>query len=126
LRAREFAPPHEECRALIERARWGKGVRCAFCSSVAVVRCGTDEKCFQRYQCRDCGRRFNARTRTMFEGSKLELWEWFYLIRGRANGRSIHSISKDLRRPYNTIYRAAKKVEKNTLAKEIASVLEGV
>jgi len=123
LRAREFAPSYEECRAMIEKARWEKGIRCAFCSSTVAVRCGLDEKGFQRYLCRECGRRFNARTGTMFEGSKLEIWEWFYLMKGRADGRSIRSIANDLRRPYNTIYRAAKKVEKDMLARRMTSML---
>jgi len=124
LRAREFAPSYEECRALIEKARWRKGVKCPFCSSTAVVRCGMDERGFQRYLCKDCGRRFNARTGTMFDGSKLEIWEWFYLMGGLVDGRSIRSIANDLRRPYNTVYRAAKKAKKSALAKEIATMLE--
>lgn len=124
MRAREFAPPYEECRALIEKARWGKGVRCPFCSSTAVVRCGLDEKGFQRYLCKDCVRRFNARTGTMFEGSKLEIWEWFYLMKEREDGRSIRSIANDLRRPYNTIHRAAKRMENDVLAGRITSMLK--
>jgi len=83
-----------------------------------------DERGFQRYLCKDCGRRFNARTGTMFDGSKLEIWEWFYLMGGLVDGRSIRSIANDLRRPYNTVYRAAKKAKKSALAKEIATMLE--
>jgi len=121
--AGKFAPPYQE---LIEKARWGERVRCAFCSSVRVVRCGTDDRGFQRYLCRECGRKFTARTGTIFDRSKLWLWEWFYMMRGLADGRSIRSIADDMQRPYNTVHRAAKRVRKDILAGRITSMLKNL
>jgi len=125
LSARDFAPSDEKCIEIIQELRWKKGVRCVFCGSELAVRRGRDKKGFQRYLCRDCGRSFNDRTKTVFDGSRLKPWEWFYMIKEHSANRSIYSIALDLGRPYNTIYYSIKKVKEDLLATEIALKMGG-
>jgi transposase-like protein len=123
LTARDFAPSNEKCRQIIEHLRWG--VMCIFCESKRVVRRGKDKKGFQRWLCTACGRSFNARTGTVFARSRLKLWEWFYLIKEHAAGRTIYSIAADLQRPYNTVYYSIQKLKRDLLARQIATKLKG-
>ena len=123
--ARDFWPSDGKCIEIIQELRWKRGVRCVFCGSKLVVKRGRDKKGFQRYLCRNCGRSFNDRAKTVFDGSRLKPWEWFYMIKEHSANRSIYSIALDLDRPYNTIYYSLKKMKEDLLAKEIALKLKG-
>ena len=118
-------PSDEKCREIIQKLRWKEGVRCVFCESKAVVKRGKDKKGFQRYLCKECKRTFNDRTKTIFDKSKLAIWEWFYIIKEHSAGRSIYSIAMDLGRKYEHVWKATKKIKQDLLAKQIASKLKG-
>jgi transposase-like protein len=75
LSARDFAPSDKRCVEIIQKLRWKDRVKCVFCASKSVVKRGKDKKGFQRYLCRTCGRSFNDKTKTIFDKSRLELWE---------------------------------------------------
>ncbi len=124
LSAKDFAPPDEKCISIIQKLRWKDGVRCIYCDSGVVVKKGKDKRGFQRYLCRGCGRSFNDGTNTIFDKSKLEIWEWFYLIK-ESRSRSLYSIALDLGRKYEHVWRNAKKMKEYLLAKKIASKLRG-
>lgn len=125
LSARDFAPSDERCIEVIQELRWKGGLRCVFCGSGVVVRRGKDRKGFQRYLCRNCGRSFNDRTKTVFDRSRLKPWEWFYMIKEHSANRSVYSIAQDLKRPYNTVYYFLKRMKEDLLAREIALKLRG-
>jgi len=108
LSARDFAPSDGKCIEMIRELRWKKGVR----------------RGFQSYLCRNCGGSFNDRAKTVFDGSRLKPWEWFYMIKEHSANRSIYSIALELDRPYNTIYYSLKKMEEDLLAKEITLKLK--
>jgi len=59
-----------KCYDMVRRLRWPDGARCPHCESVGVVEQGRDdtEPQRQRYECRDCGRRFDDLTDTIFAG----------------------------------------------------------
>ncbi len=117
-------PGDEKCIEIIQKLRWKEGVRCVFCGSKEVVKRGEDKKGFQRYLCKKCKRTFNNRTKTIFDKSKLPIWEWSYIIKEHSAGRSIYSIAIDLGRKYEHVWKAAKKIKQDLLARQIASKLK--
>ena len=80
-------PKHESFRKLMSEEecykqlqRWPDGVvRCPFCGqdNIAGPWHTPWQKACHRYRCRTCGKSFNDRTGTLFEGSKLPLSAWF-------------------------------------------------
>jgi transposase-like protein len=67
-----------KCYQTIREMRWSDGVICPHCSSASVLKNGRDdtEPHRQRYECRDCHRRFDDLTGTIFAGHHQPLRVW--------------------------------------------------
>lgn len=67
-----------KCFQTVRDMRWPDGVVCPSCSSTSVVKNGRDDTQpdRQRYECRDCRRRFDDLTHTVFAGHHLPLRAW--------------------------------------------------
>ena len=67
-----------KCFQTIRDMRWPDGVACPFCGSVSVVKNGRDDTQpdRQRYECKDCRKRFDDLTGTVFAGHHLPLRTW--------------------------------------------------
>lgn len=87
-------PDEQSCIDYLEQLRWKDGVVSPFDPSSKVYKCkGNKWKCYnsQRY--------FNAKTNTIFEGSKISLQTWYiaiYLYTGNKRGISSYQLAKDL------------------------------
>jgi transposase-like protein len=124
LTVRDFAPSEEKCLEVIRKLRWGRGVVCPYCNSSSIHRFGKNPKGLQRYRCKTCTKLFTDLSKTIFERTRLKLWQWFYLIK-ESQTRSLHSIALDLEKPYWTIWRNAKKLKEDLLAKKLKKKLRG-
>jgi len=90
---------------LLQQVRWRDGVECPRCRSDRTVRNGS-YRVYQRYLCKNCGRTFNDKTKTIFAHSKLTLTEWYFTIYVflRFN-TSIRQIEAELDLSYKTVRR---------------------
>ena len=59
-----------QCYDTVRELRWPEGRQCAFCASKRVIRRGFDDKeaARQRYECKDCNKRFDDLNGTIFAG----------------------------------------------------------
>ena len=79
------------------KARWPDGVCCHHCGSESV-QIGAKHKTMP-YRCRDCRKRFSARTGTALEGSNLGYQTWviaIYLLATSLKGVSSIKLHNDL------------------------------
>lgn len=71
----------DECREYLEDLVWHGEPKCPFCScSKEPWRLTTFGRFRGLYKCPHCGKRFNVKVGTMFEGSHIPLKKWFYAI----------------------------------------------
>jgi len=73
-------PNEAGCAAILREVRWGDKVTCPHCQSEQVRPLQPYKDVLWRYICRNCGRTFNDKTLTVFDGSKLTLQQWFTAI----------------------------------------------
>ncbi|MGD9822787.1 transposase [Desulfobacter sp.] len=59
-----------QCYDTVRELRWPEECQCPHCDSKRVIKRGFDEKepVKQRYECKDCGKRFDDLTDTIFAG----------------------------------------------------------
>lgn len=106
-------PSEWECAEALREVRWAAGVQCVYCGGRSVVRRGWRKHLYRRYRCRGCGRWFNDRTGTVFAYSKLPLKFWFYTAFMVQSKISVCELAKDLKLPYNTMFRVVGKLRMN-------------
>lgn len=79
-----------------EKHRWPDGIKCPHCWSEHVYRF-KDEV---RFKCKACRAHFNAKTGTMFEGTKLPLRKWYialWLDTVGAKGISSYELARQIK-----------------------------
>lgn len=87
-------PDEQSCINYLEQLRWKNGVVSPFDSLSKVYKCSNN-----KYRCKNTGKYFNVRTKTIFEGSKITLQNWFvaiYLYTSHKRGISSYQLAKDL------------------------------
>lgn len=87
----------QKCREYLELLRWGNVVRCPFCMGKNPNRFkdGKTLKCSDNR----CRKKFNIKTGTIFENSKISLRKWFtaiYIHSSHKKGVSSIQLSKDI------------------------------
>ena len=65
----------KDCLKYLEKHRWKGIIISPFNPNSRVYKYANG-----RYRCKESGKYFNAKTRTIFENSKLPLWKWFYVL----------------------------------------------
>ena len=87
-----------KCYELIRHCRWPEGVCCTACSSTTVICHGHDEtqRHRQRYQCQDCGTRFDDLTGTILAGHHQPLRAWVLCLYFMGLNLSNQQIAKEL------------------------------
>lgn len=71
----EAFPTEESCIRYFEALRWGDNVISPFDSTSKVYKCANG-----KYKCRNTGKYFDVKTRTVFASTKLPLRLWVYAI----------------------------------------------
>jgi transposase-like protein len=99
-----------KCLKLLEQLRWGKTVKCTFCSSKTVKSIKTEQG---RYSCKNCNKSFSVIVGTIFEETRLPLPKWFQIITLMLNaksGISAKEIERNLGITYKTAYYACMRI----------------
>ena len=67
-----------QCYESIRKLRWSNGVGCPFCNSKRVIKRGFSDKhsACRRYECKDCHKRFDDLTQSIFAGHHQPLKVW--------------------------------------------------
>lgn len=107
-----------KCLKLLEQLRWGKSVKCTFCSSTKVNPIKNEQG---RYSCKNCKRSFSVIVGTIFEETRLPLTKWFQIITLMLNaksGISAKEIQRNLGITYKTAYYTCMRVRIGMLMPE--------
>ena len=87
-------PTEKSCIRFLEKKRWPNGVVSPFDKNAKVYKRGDG-----MYRCGTTGKNFNVRVGTIFHGSKIPLYKWFfaiYLITSRKKGISAKQLTRDI------------------------------
>lgn len=70
------------CYDELRQMRWPNGKQCVWCESKDVIRRGYDERHRgrQKYECKDCGKRFDDLSKTIFSGHRQPLKVWMLTL----------------------------------------------
>lgn len=115
----DFMPSEAKCVKVLRKLRWPHGIECPLCGSKKVVKFCPHRKVMHRYLCRGCTKTFTDLTGTIFENTKLDLREWFYIARELQRGTSINQITHDLGRKYDHIMNAAHEIMDSVFMKRL-------
>jgi len=87
-----------QCYDTVRELRWPEGWECPFCDSKRVIKRGFGEKDLakQRYECRECGKRFDDFTGTIFSGHHQSLKVWILCLYFMGLNLSNKQIAKEL------------------------------
>jgi len=121
-----FMPDEGECIGALRRIRWPDGTVCPHCSSMNVIRSGRHLDFYQRYRCKGCGRIFNDKTGTVFEGSRIPIRVWFFTSLMLQYKVSVLELSKTLKMYYDATYRMVKKLRESIYLNQIRGRLRGI
>ena len=75
---------------------------CHHCGSSNFMRYGKDRNGIRCYKCKDCGRKFNVLTGTIFQNHKISITEWIDYCLELFSHMSFNSISKSNRNSLTT------------------------
>lgn len=94
---------HDEksCREFLEDIRWSGTPKCPHCDTESAThyRLTRNGEFHGKYKCRHCRKTFTVTVGTMFEGTHIPLYDWFYAIiqfLTHTKGISSVQLSKDL------------------------------
>jgi len=87
-------PDEQSCIDHLEELRWGGHVVSPFDPTSKVYKCKGN-----KYRCKNTGKYFNVKTKTLFDNTKVELRKWFlaiWLITSHKKGISSMQLARDL------------------------------
>ncbi len=102
-----------DCYTYLEKIRWSNGVVCPVCGAThkeANFWRLADKK---TYKCSKCRKRFNVKTGTVFQESRLSLRKWFmaiFFLTTHSKGISSVQLAKDLNIPQKTAWFLAHRI----------------
>ena len=87
-----------QCYETVRTLRWPDGIECPCCESKDVIKRGFDDKQLarQRYECKDCLKRFDDLTDTIFAGHHQPLKVWILCLYFMGLNLSNEQIAKEL------------------------------
>lgn len=87
-----------QCYDTVRKLRWAGGIQCPWCDTKNVIKRGYDETepDKQRYECKDCGKRFDDLTGTIFSRHHQPLKVWILCLYLMGLNLSNKQIAKEL------------------------------
>ncbi|MEZ5014039.1 MAG: IS1595 family transposase [Chitinophagales bacterium] len=123
----EYFKDEDVCLRHLAEMRWKHGIACPHCGSVRFYSFanGRTYKCAEK----ECRKKFNAKTKTIFENTKIPLSKWFcalYLITSHKKGISSIQVGKDLSVTQKTAWFMMHRLRYMFLAPKLAKPLKGI
>ena len=103
-------PTEKSCIKFLELIRWNGNVISPYDETSKVYKCKGN-----KYHCKNTGKYFNVRTRTLFEASNIPLRKWFmaiYLITSHKKGIASLQLHKDLHVTQKTAWFMLQRIRK--------------
>lgn len=87
-----------KCYEAIRDLRWSEGVTCPHCQSKHIIKRGVDDQneWKQRYECKNCKKRFDDLTNTVFSGHHQPLKVWVIFLYFLGLNLSTEQIAQEL------------------------------
>ena len=87
-----------QCYETVRKLRWPNGIECPSCESNHIIKRGFDdsEQACQRYECKDCRKRFDDLSDTIFAGHHKPLKVWILSLYFMGLNLSNKQIAKEL------------------------------
>ncbi len=95
IELQKFFSDENICWNYLEKLRWNEKIVCPFCGSEKYYKF----KNSHTYKCADCLKKYNAKSGTIFENTKIPLSKWFvsiYIATSHKKGISSLQLSKDI------------------------------
>jgi len=116
-----------KCYEQVRLLRWPDGVTCPRCNSQDITRQGKDdsqpEK--QRYWCKQCQRRFDDLTLSMFSGHHQPLKIWVHCLYLMSLNQSNHQIHQELDLNKDDVQKMAQQLRECACSKTPEVLLDG-
>ena len=116
-----------ECYIAIRKLRWPEGVECIDCHSKNIKRNGHpahDPAC-QKYKCKDCGRRFDDLTKTIFSGHHQPVKTWVLCLYFMGLNLSNSQIAEELELNESDVYKMTTQLREGVEQKTPEVTLSG-
>lgn len=116
-----------KCFETVRQLRWPEGVACPHCSSRDVIGQGRDETQPERrrYLCKDCGRKFDDLTGTIFAGRHQPLRTWILCLYLMGLNLSNQQIAQELDLNKDDVQQMTKALRAGIVEKNPTPTLEG-
>jgi transposase-like protein len=111
------------CFQKVRELRWPGGVTCPHCGSDDTVKRGKDETQpeRQRYECKDCPRRFDDLTGTVLEGHHQPLKAWILCLYFMGLNLSNRQIAQELDLNKDDVQAMTRQLREGLVKKNAAS-----
>lgn len=108
-----------QCYDTVRNLRWASGIECPFCESKIIIKKGFDEKerFRHRYECKNCSRRFDDLTETIFSGHHQPLKVWILCIYFMGLNLSNSQIAKELELDSSDVHLMTTKLREGVVKK---------
>lgn len=116
-----------KCFETVRQMRWPDGVHCPHCSSKAVINNGKDDTQpqRQRYLCKDCGKRFDDLSGTIFAGHHQPLRTWMMCLYLMGLNLSSLQIGRELGIHRNDAQEMVKHLRQGIVDKQLPIQVDG-
>ncbi len=117
----------ERCYEAVRKLRWGSELRCPHCGAKKIVKRGRDEREAgrQRYECKECGKRFDDLTNTVFAGHHQPLKVWMIFLYFLGLNLSTRQIAQELNLNKDDAQHMAEVLRSGVVEKKPAACLSG-
>ena len=118
---------NQKCFEMIREFRWPDGVRCPHCHGDKITRQGKDDTQpeRQRYRCKDCQKKFDDLTHSVFAGRHQFLKVWIHCLYLMSLNLSNRQISQELGLNKDDVYNMTKALREDIQSRGTAVVLSG-
>jgi transposase-like protein len=121
-------PTELHCVKYMEKLRWGKKPRCAYCDSTRLSNRNKD----LRFHCKDCSKTSSVTVNTNLHNTRMPLQRWFYavaVITDAKKGISALQLQRNIGGHYETVWSMYHKIrelmmEENREIDELEGVVE--
>ena len=120
-------PNQQSCIDHLEALRWPMITFCPFCNSERVGRKNERDR-LGRWNCHECTNSFNVLTKTIFQGTHIDLQKWFLAIALMADAKkslSSYQLSRDLELNQKTAWRMQQCI-RSAMTSDEGALLQGI
>lgn len=120
-------PDQQSCLDRLESIRWPMHVFCPFCGSERTGK-KNERRRLGRWNCHECTNSFNVMTKTILQGTHIELQKWFLAIALMSDAKkslSSYQLGRDLDLNQATAWRMQQRI-RSAMTTDEGKLLQGI